>query len=54
LEEQLASSGEPLDLEKFANHCQADYIPHTVIIDCTASAEVAANYRPGWAAESTS
>jgi bifunctional aspartokinase / homoserine dehydrogenase 1 len=43
--EQLASSGEPLDLEKFANHCQADYIPHTVIIDCTASVDIAANYR---------
>jgi aspartokinase/homoserine dehydrogenase 1 len=42
---QLAAAGEPLDLEKFANHCQADYIPHTVIIDCTASADVAANYR---------
>jgi bifunctional aspartokinase / homoserine dehydrogenase 1 len=43
--EQLAASGEPLDLEKFTNHCQADYIPHTVIIDCTASVDVAANYR---------
>jgi aspartokinase/homoserine dehydrogenase 1 len=47
--EQLATAGEPLDLEKFANHCQADYIPHTVIIDCTASADVAAQYR-GWLA----
>ena len=43
--DDLAAAGEPLDLAKFANHCQADYIPHTVIIDCTASAEVAANYR---------
>ncbi len=43
--EQLAASGEPLDLVKFADHCQADYIPHTVIIDCTASADVAAHYR---------
>jgi bifunctional aspartokinase / homoserine dehydrogenase 1 len=43
--EQFAAEGEPLDLEKFANHCQADYIPHTVIIDCTASADVAAQYR---------
>jgi bifunctional aspartokinase / homoserine dehydrogenase 1 len=40
----LAESGEPLDLEKFANHVQADYIPHTVIIDCTASADVANHY----------
>jgi aspartokinase/homoserine dehydrogenase 1 len=42
--EQMAAAGEPLDLDKFANHCQADYIPHTVLIDCTASAVVAANY----------
>jgi aspartokinase/homoserine dehydrogenase 1 len=41
---RLESGGEALDLEKFARHVQADYIPHTVIIDCTASAEVAANY----------
>ncbi|HLZ97093.1 MAG TPA: bifunctional aspartate kinase/homoserine dehydrogenase I [Steroidobacteraceae bacterium] len=43
--EQMAAAGEPLDLEKFANHCQVDYIPHTVIIDCTASADVAQQYR---------
>src|SRR6202453_3216896 len=43
-DEQFAASSEPLDLAKFANHCQADYIPHTVIIDCTASAEVGENY----------
>jgi len=47
--QRLAEAGEPLDLEKFAAHCQADYIPHTVLIDCTASAEVAGNYR-GWLA----
>jgi aspartokinase/homoserine dehydrogenase 1 len=43
--EQFETAGEPLDLEKFANHARADYIPHTVLIDCTASADVAANYR---------
>ncbi len=43
--QRLAEAGEPLDLEKFAAHVQADYIPHTAIIDCTASADVAANYR---------
>ena len=36
--------GEPLDLEKFAAHVQADYIPHAVIIDCTADAGVADRY----------
>jgi aspartokinase/homoserine dehydrogenase 1 len=42
--ERMAEAGEPLDLEKFANHLQADYIPHTVIVDCTASADVGRNY----------
>ncbi|MHB8474693.1 MAG: bifunctional aspartate kinase/homoserine dehydrogenase I [Steroidobacteraceae bacterium] len=42
--ERLAEAGEPLDLDKFANHVQADYIPHSVIVDCTASAEVGNSY----------
>ncbi len=42
--ERLAEAGEPLDLAKFADHVQADYIPHTAIIDCTASADIAMNY----------
>jgi aspartokinase/homoserine dehydrogenase 1 len=29
---------------KFADHMQADYIPHAVIIDCTASVEVGKSY----------
>jgi aspartokinase/homoserine dehydrogenase 1 len=41
----LAARGVPLDLEKFVQHVQADYIPHTVLIDCTASADIAAHYR---------
>jgi bifunctional aspartokinase / homoserine dehydrogenase 1 len=47
--EQFAASSEPLDLAKFANHCQADYIPHTVLIDCSASADVGSHYH-GWLA----
>jgi bifunctional aspartokinase / homoserine dehydrogenase 1 len=43
--ERLAEAGEPLDMLKFVNHVQADYVPHTVIIDCTASAAVAEHYR---------
>ena len=39
----------PVELEKFQEHVQADHIPHAVIIDCSASAEVAALY-PGWLA----
>jgi aspartokinase/homoserine dehydrogenase 1 len=42
--ERLAEAGEPLDIQKFINHVQADYVPHTVVIDCTASAEVADRY----------
>jgi bifunctional aspartokinase / homoserine dehydrogenase 1 len=42
--QRLAESGEALDLQKFINHVQADYVPHTVMIDCTASAEVADQY----------
>ena len=42
--ERFAEAGEPLDLEKFANHVQADYIPHTVIVDCTASADIGQRY----------
>ena len=41
----LEAKGVPVDLEKFAAHVQADYIPHTALIDCTASAEVASLYR---------
>jgi aspartokinase/homoserine dehydrogenase 1 len=41
----LEEQGVPVDLEKFAAHVQADYIPHTALIDCTASAEVASLYR---------
>jgi bifunctional aspartokinase / homoserine dehydrogenase 1 len=43
--ERMAQAGEPLDMKKFIDHVQADYVPHTVVIDCTASAEVAARYR---------
>jgi bifunctional aspartokinase / homoserine dehydrogenase 1 len=46
-EERLAAAGVPLDLEKFANHVQADYVPHSVMIDCTASVDVCQNY-VGW------
>src|ERR1700722_18108782 len=31
--ERFAEASVPLDLEKFANHTQADYIPHSVIVD---------------------
>jgi aspartokinase/homoserine dehydrogenase 1 len=43
--ERMAEAGEPLDLQKFVNHVQADYVPHAVVIDCTASAIIADQYR---------
>jgi aspartokinase/homoserine dehydrogenase 1 len=42
--EALAQRGTPLDLEAFTRHVHADHLPHAAILDCTASAEVAANY----------
>jgi aspartokinase/homoserine dehydrogenase 1 len=35
------------DLARFVHHVKVDYLPHTVIIDCTASEAVARNY-PAW------
>jgi aspartokinase/homoserine dehydrogenase 1 len=37
-------AGEPLSLDRFTEHVQTDYLPHAVIIDCTASQEVANRY----------
>jgi bifunctional aspartokinase / homoserine dehydrogenase 1 len=34
----------PADLDAFVSHVQTDYLPHTVLIDCTADAGVAAHY----------
>jgi len=38
------SDGEAADLDAFVDHVQTDYLPHTVLVDCTASAEVARHY----------
>jgi aspartokinase/homoserine dehydrogenase 1 len=35
------------DIARFAEHVHADFLPHTVFIDCTASESVARHYR-GW------
>jgi bifunctional aspartokinase / homoserine dehydrogenase 1 len=45
----FAAASVETDLTKFAEHIHADHLPHAVIIDCSASAEVAACY-PGWLA----
>lgn len=42
--EEYAAGGDPTDLGQFADHVHADHFPHAVIIDCSASAEVAKHY----------
>ncbi|MGC3980816.1 MAG: bifunctional aspartate kinase/homoserine dehydrogenase I [Steroidobacteraceae bacterium] len=36
--------GEAVDLKRFAEHIHASHLPHAVIVDCSASAEVASHY----------
>ena len=43
--EQFATANESARFKGFLEHLRVDYLPHTVIIDCTASAEVAKHYR---------
>jgi aspartokinase/homoserine dehydrogenase 1 len=38
------SDGEVLDIDRFVDHVQTDYLPHAVLIDCTASQKVADRY----------
>jgi bifunctional aspartokinase / homoserine dehydrogenase 1 len=40
----LESGGTAADLASFVEHVRVDYLPHTVLVDCTASAAVAAHY----------
>ncbi len=37
-------NGESMDIERFVEHVHADYLPHAVLIDCTASQEIADRY----------
>lgn len=46
---EFADSKATPDLESFVAHVGVDYLPHRVIIDCTASGEVAQHY-PKWLA----
>jgi aspartokinase/homoserine dehydrogenase 1 len=47
--DELAAATAAPDLQAFANHVGVDYLPNRVIIDCTASGEVAKHY-PAWLA----
>jgi len=46
---RVAAGGEAADLDRFAAHVHAPHLPHAVIVDCSASAAVAARY-PDWLA----
>jgi aspartokinase/homoserine dehydrogenase 1 len=43
------SAPQPLDWERFADHAQAEHVPHAVVLDCSASGDVADRYA-GWLA----
>ncbi|KAH7620331.1 putative Bifunctional aspartokinase/homoserine dehydrogenase 2, chloroplastic [Nannochloris sp. 'desiccata'] len=43
-QEDFASKGEPVDLDRFAAHLSANHVPNTVIVDCTAAEEPPAKY----------
>jgi aspartokinase/homoserine dehydrogenase 1 len=47
--EQFDAHSEAADFDRFMEHVRVDYLPHTVIIDCTASADIAKRY-PDWLA----
>ena len=47
--DDLSSSSNDTDLETFINHVHATHLPHTVLIDATASAALPTNYE-GWLA----
>jgi aspartokinase/homoserine dehydrogenase 1 len=46
---QALQRGVAPDLRQFVRHVDAEHLPHAVIVDCTASAEVARHY-PEWLA----
>jgi aspartokinase/homoserine dehydrogenase 1 len=43
-QDEYRAGGDAVDLERFANHVHAEHFPHAVIVDCSASAEVAKHY----------
>jgi aspartokinase/homoserine dehydrogenase 1 len=47
--EASEAGAEPADLDKFIAHVHADFLPHTVLIDCSANESVARQYA-GWLA----
>jgi bifunctional aspartokinase / homoserine dehydrogenase 1 len=48
--QQYESGAQASDLDRFVDHVRVDYLPHTVIIDCSADEKVAMHYRE-WLAQ---
>jgi aspartokinase/homoserine dehydrogenase 1 len=48
--EETEQGAEAADLKRFIEHVRVDYLPHTVMIDCSASEAVARHYRDWLAA----
>jgi aspartokinase/homoserine dehydrogenase 1 len=48
--EELGQHAQAADLARFVEHVHVDYLPHTVLIDCSADAGVAGHYRDWLAA----
>ena len=48
--EELRQHAQPADLARFIDHVHVDYLPHTVLIDCSADAGIALHYRDWLAA----
>lgn len=44
-QEALEAKGVPADLDRFVDHVRVDYLPHTVIIDCTANEGIGRRYQ---------
>ncbi|RPE75751.1 bifunctional aspartate kinase/homoserine dehydrogenase I [Vulcaniibacterium tengchongense] len=44
------AAAQPVDLGRFAAHVRGEHLPHALIVDCSASAGVAAHY-PRWLAQ---
>jgi len=49
-QDELGERSKASDLETFINHVNADHLPHAVLIDATASAELTSHYE-GWLAK---
>ena len=42
--ERFEKESVPADMNAFVNHIQADFLPHSVLIDCTSSEDIALRY----------